>query len=739
MSSGPDRDFFISYTGKDESWATWIELQLRDAGYTTFIQAYDIRPGTDFVHEMQRATDRARCTIAVLSPHYLGSAFGEAEWRVAFSKDPSGELRQLIPVRVGPVAAPGLLSTRVYLDLVGLDEPTARQRLLSGVDPAPKRPTSVPFPGVAGAGRATTSAPASAQFPGAPQATGGRWHDPALSTCLVLDATGAVVGTAFLVGTDVAVTSTDALGGAEPPRIRVPGVPASFSVLEADPDDGLGVALVKLDRAPDLTALSFSYEDVNIVGRPIRVVGRMLDGARTTHDDAVARAVSRRLNDRTGSLLELRARPARTSSGAPVVDSDTGLVVGVLRRAEPDEPALAVPFSEIGRRWPVLAEVAPQTPPAYDTVVPTHLPTALARSAWRRFSPDRLHCVVVTSEAAQADAAANRLDAVIRNMWAAGSAAKSVWQAFRAAATRYPLVDGSGRREIPEEYARSSVALAVFGVLDAYDSARSLELASRLVIEADLALFDVTGFEPGIMLLLGIRAATRRGVTLVSHGNGWRAGGPLNRPFNLSDLALASHTPPPGGSGPDRRKEDIAKRAATGFDLLVSRPLYKDMPVYDALRVLGPRADARRTIPLEDEILVLCSYDTAFYPNWQHLQGQLQQALADANILGDDDMVVRLQDVADPQLVTLRSTTASAAVRGAWRTGRGRARPPSSSWVSASRRASGAWSRSSPPRGSRRRARRSRRASSTACWRCSTPSGTTTARTSPSARPSPRA
>jgi TIR domain len=82
-----ERDFFISYTGADVAWAEWIAQTLEDAGYQTVVQAWDFRPGQDFVHQMQQATQQAARTIAVLSPAYLGSAFGEAEWRVALASD----------------------------------------------------------------------------------------------------------------------------------------------------------------------------------------------------------------------------------------------------------------------------------------------------------------------------------------------------------------------------------------------------------------------------------------------------------------------------------------------------------------------------------------------------------------------------------------------------------------------------------------------------------------------------
>jgi hypothetical protein len=48
------RDFFISYTAVNRSWAEWIAVQLEAAGYSTVLQAWDFRPGSDFIHEMQQ-------------------------------------------------------------------------------------------------------------------------------------------------------------------------------------------------------------------------------------------------------------------------------------------------------------------------------------------------------------------------------------------------------------------------------------------------------------------------------------------------------------------------------------------------------------------------------------------------------------------------------------------------------------------------------------------------------------
>jgi TIR domain len=113
---------------------------------------------------MQRATSGAARTIAVLSPAYLGSTFGGAEWRAAFAEDPTGESGRLIPMRVQPCQPPGLLAGRIFIDLVDADEATARQRLLAGVGPRGHRPSKAPFPG---GPQGTVGAAQFPRFPGA--------------------------------------------------------------------------------------------------------------------------------------------------------------------------------------------------------------------------------------------------------------------------------------------------------------------------------------------------------------------------------------------------------------------------------------------------------------------------------------------------------------------------------------------------------------------------------------------
>ncbi len=159
--SGLQKDFFISYNKADLSWAEWIAWQLEEAGYTTVLQAWDFRPGSNFVLEMHDGPQAQR-TIAVLSHDYLASLYTQPEWAAAFAQDPTGARGILLPIRVRECALTGLLSPIIYSDLVGLDASAAREKLLADVRRERAKPTQPPaFP--ENSVRPTTAQP---RFPG---------------------------------------------------------------------------------------------------------------------------------------------------------------------------------------------------------------------------------------------------------------------------------------------------------------------------------------------------------------------------------------------------------------------------------------------------------------------------------------------------------------------------------------------------------------------------------------------
>ena len=158
------KDFFISYNQADRQWAEWIAWELEEAGYFIIIQAWDFRPGNNFILEMDKAAKESERTIAVLSPDFLKSVFTKPEWAAAFVKDPTGMDGKLLPVRVKECQPDGLLAAIGYIDVFGLkEEEAAKITLLEGVKLERAKPAQAPtFPGMAK--RIIKAAP---RFPGA--------------------------------------------------------------------------------------------------------------------------------------------------------------------------------------------------------------------------------------------------------------------------------------------------------------------------------------------------------------------------------------------------------------------------------------------------------------------------------------------------------------------------------------------------------------------------------------------
>ena len=160
------KDFFVSYSSADHPWAEWIAWVLEEVGYTTVLEAWDVRPGHNLVLEMNRAAQEAKQTLALLSPAYLAAPSTQAQWAVAFQQDPTGWSGRLIPVRIAACEVAGLLGSIVPIELADLDQVTARQSLLEGLRQERRRPAVAPsFPGPVPTAKRTV--PARPHFPGA--------------------------------------------------------------------------------------------------------------------------------------------------------------------------------------------------------------------------------------------------------------------------------------------------------------------------------------------------------------------------------------------------------------------------------------------------------------------------------------------------------------------------------------------------------------------------------------------
>jgi hypothetical protein len=171
------KNFFVSYNRADKNWAEWIAWTLEEHDLSVVIQAWDFRPGGNFVWEMQKAATGTERTLLVLSEDYLKAEFTQPEWMAAFAQDPKGEQRKLFPVRVRPCRPEGLLQSVIYVDLVGLPPEEAEKNLLQGIAERAKPAVKPPFPGEISKGSfglGERVAPRPVPFPGQPARTGGK-------------------------------------------------------------------------------------------------------------------------------------------------------------------------------------------------------------------------------------------------------------------------------------------------------------------------------------------------------------------------------------------------------------------------------------------------------------------------------------------------------------------------------------------------------------------------------------
>ena len=174
------KGFFISYNGQDQAWPEWIAWTLEEAGYKVVIQAWDFRVGKNFVLEMHKAATETKQTIAVLSENYLNAEYTHPEWAAAFARDPQGNQRTLLPIRISPCRPTGLLATRIYADLVGLAQEDARTTLLNALQERGKPDTAPAFPGLAVSRVPSGSQPLATtptSFPGAASPAVAVWQE----------------------------------------------------------------------------------------------------------------------------------------------------------------------------------------------------------------------------------------------------------------------------------------------------------------------------------------------------------------------------------------------------------------------------------------------------------------------------------------------------------------------------------------------------------------------------------
>jgi hypothetical protein len=293
------------------------------------------------------------------------------------------------------------------------------------------------------------------------------------------------------------------------------------------------------------------------------------------------------------------------------------------------------------------------------------LPPAERLNQWPynrdEFDPNRFHYIVVNSEHTRVceHCSEDSLQSLVQQ--AIGKAGDSLWPSFRDYWSQRTLLGGKAR-SVTEKFSFAQRVSCEFNVQDVFGSDSELEAAVRGVIEADLAVFDLTGFEPAVMLLLGIRSAVHRGVTVCTHGAGWQQGTPVSIhddnnagsvPFNLQDLSLTSYSYPSQEVEPEQDDpvvQRLAKKIQEGFRQMAEQPSYLDLPAFDSLRRLGPTYEAGREYEVGRQVLLFCPFsDTFTRHNLTEFRGGLALALDEHDL---HPKIRRVLDLGSPRLIS---------------------------------------------------------------------------------------
>lgn len=601
-------DFFVSYTRVDQAWAEWISLVLEQVGYRVVVQAWDFGSG-NFVEQMERAVRRARRLLPVLSETYLESRYGLIEW-TAFAKN----LSEIIPVQIEDIVTRSILGANVRVNLCGLAEHDAVERLRSRIQAlvgpplhAPQRRREARFPGTV------------VQI--APDAV-----DRALGT----------EPTARRITPDSGRVQLVILDAGEAACAAVAELPALLDVTAERTRDLYDSKLAAAEQLAEVAAVldgldETGVSDVVVVfagsGRNHRDLGVRLH-VRATDPDRVATSIG--LGDLLG-MLEGQTGVRRTHLLLDAVDEhgagvgpSTSWEVPVLDLRRPPDgigparglpdlcAALAGPPGKLESRvghWAqlALADLAAigdgtlLAPPLWTGAEIGLVPNPLA---WPRepLYTGSNWCFVLS--AADECREGDTIGWVVEQL-----------QRYRRVPLEKALRVVRPGIELDKVAARCRAA-------DVLSSPAAFARAVDQVCRAEIAVLDVTNYEPAVMVLLGIRAVIRRGVTLCVHGQHdepWRQAEP---PFHLREISLLAH--PDFATISDRLVAGIRQLGQPGRG-------YCDLPSFDLVRTVPPEPDRRGPRPFDcgrdPSMLALVPFDHDYTArHWSQLTQNLPAA-----------------------------------------------------------------------------------------------------------------
>jgi hypothetical protein len=165
----------------------------------------------------------------------------------------------------------------------------------------------------------------------------------------------------------------------------------------------------------------------------------------------------------------------------------------------------------------------------------------------------------------------------------------------------------------------------------------------KAMCTAPVMLADVTQFQAGVMVALGVRAVVRRALTLTSTADRYDETHLRQLPFNIQEAKLTSHGGKFAPTDPSNPVRVISEAMRGGLLEARLHSKYLDLPAYDAVRCPIPETAAGLQAA-RDSVLVLCSFQPEYSENWRALSDSALAYYA-------PKQPVRMLDLGSPRLV----------------------------------------------------------------------------------------
>lgn len=118
MANISEYDAFVSYSSRDRDWVNQYLLRpLESASIRVCIDYRDFEIGVPSLVNMERAVERSRKTLLVLTPNWVQSEWTEFESLLAQLRDPAARGQRMLPLLVQKTQLPARLAMLTYLDL----------------------------------------------------------------------------------------------------------------------------------------------------------------------------------------------------------------------------------------------------------------------------------------------------------------------------------------------------------------------------------------------------------------------------------------------------------------------------------------------------------------------------------------------------------------------------------------------------------------------------------------------